>query len=63
MMCGQDRVLRWQEEGGSRGVRQEQHMCGEWLLRVRREALAREEWEVVRHRNERLLVSTRHGHG
>lgn len=62
-MCGQDQVLRWQEGGGSRDVRQERRMCGEWLLHARQEALAREEWEVVRHRNGQLWVLTRHGRG
>jgi hypothetical protein len=60
-MCDQDRVLRWREEGGSRDVRQEQRMCGEWLLHVHLKASVKEEWEVVRHRNEQLSVLTRHG--
>jgi len=61
MMCDQDRVLRWREEGGSRDVRQEQRMCDGWPLQALQEALAREGWEAARHRNEQLWVLTRHG--
>ena len=59
-LCGRDLALRWREEGGSRDVRQERRMCDEWLLRVLQEASAKEEWEVVRHRNEQPWALTHH---